>query len=80
MKITVLGPGCAKCDRFAENVRVAVRELGLDAEVEKVSDINEITRHKILRTPGLAIDGELKVWGKVLGVEKIKQLLSAEAE
>lgn len=75
--IQVLGPGCPNCTKLAENAEVAARELGLECEVEKITDINAITSYGIMLTPGLAIDGEVQSSGKVLTVEQIKQMLSA---
>jgi small redox-active disulfide protein 2 len=74
--LQVLGPGCAKCTKLAENAKAAVAELGIDAQIEKVTDINEITDFGVMMTPALAIDGEVKVVGKVPSVEEIKKLLS----
>lgn len=65
MNIKVLGPGCAKCHKLEETVKEAVREMGVDAPVEKVSDMKEITKYPILMTPGLVINDELVVSGKV---------------
>jgi small redox-active disulfide protein 2 len=76
MKIQVLGPGCPKCNRTAENAERAVRELGIQAEVEKVQELSEMMKFSIMLTPGLAIDGEVKSSGKELSVEEIKALLS----
>ena len=74
--LQVLGPGCAKCTKLAENVKAAAAELGINAQVEKVTDINAITGFGVMMTPALVIDGEVKVVGKVPSVEEIKQLLS----
>lgn len=75
-KVQVLGPGCPKCIQLADNVEAAVAELGGGYEIEKVTDINEILSFGIMMTPGLAIDGQLKVSGKVVTVEQIKELLA----
>ena len=75
-KIQVLGTGCPKCTKLAENAEAAVRELGLDFEIEKVTDINEIMNFGVMMTPALALDGEVKVSGKVPSVEEIKEMLS----
>lgn len=75
MKIQVLGPGCAKCHKLEANVRAAVAELGSDAQVEKVEDVAAITSYGVMMTPALAIDGDVKIMGKVPGVEEIKRLL-----
>ena len=74
--IQVLGTGCAKCAKLKENAEQAVRELGIEASVEKVEDINVITGFGVMMTPALAIDGEVKAVGKVSSPEEIKQLLS----
>ncbi len=75
MKIQVLGTGCAKCKLLAEQTERAVRELGLDAEVEKVTEINEILDFGVMMTPALAIDGEVKVVGKVPAIDELKEML-----
>jgi small redox-active disulfide protein 2 len=75
-RIHVLGSGCAKCLKLKENAEAAARELGMEATVEKVEDINEITRFGVMMTPALAIDGEVKSIGKVLSVDDIKKFLA----
>ena len=77
MKIQILGPGCPKCRKLAENAKAAVDELGLDAEIIKVTQINEIISFGTMLTPALAIDGEVKVVGKVPSTEELKTLLSS---
>lgn len=74
-KIQILGPGCANCDRLAENARTAIQETGGDFELVKVTNLTEIASFGIMVTPGLAIDGDVKSSGKVLSVEEIKSLL-----
>ncbi len=74
--IQVLGTGCAKCAKLKENADQAVQELGIEASVEKIEDINVITGFGVMMTPALAIDGEVKAVGKVSSPEEIKQLLS----
>ncbi len=76
MKIQILGSGCAKCNQLRENAEAAARELGLDYEIEKITDFREIARMGALVTPALAIDGKLKLVGKVAGPEEIKPLLA----
>jgi small redox-active disulfide protein 2 len=73
--IEVLGTGCAKCKRLMKNVEKAVDELGIEAEIVKVDDITEIIERGIMLTPGLVVDGELKVSGRVADVREIKELL-----
>jgi small redox-active disulfide protein 2 len=75
MKIQVLGTGCPKCKKLAENAQAAVQEAGLDCEIVKVTDINEIMKFGVMLTPALAIDGQVKVAGKVPGPEEIKKML-----
>lgn len=74
-KIQILGTGCAKCGKLTENAEKAAKELGIQAEVEKVTDIKKIMEFGVMMTPGIAIDGAVKAVGKVLSVEEIKKLL-----
>ncbi|MFC2079131.1 thioredoxin family protein [Candidatus Bipolaricaulota bacterium] len=76
MKIEILGTGCPKCEALAKNVADAVRELGLDAEVAKVTDIVEIADRGVMMTPALSVDDDIKLVGKVATVEEIKTLLA----
>ena len=69
MFIQVLGMGCAKCKTLHETVKKAVQETGVDAEVEKVEDIQKIMAFEILMTPGLVIDGEVKTAGRLPNLE-----------
>ena len=75
-KILVLGPGCPRCNQLAAVAKMAADQLGIDYELKKVQDINDITAHGVLLTPGLIVDGELKVQGKVPSVDQIKQMLA----
>ena len=75
MKIQILGTGCPKCKKLTENVEKAALELGMEFEIEKVTDINEIMAFGVMMTPALAIDGEVKLVGKVSSVEELKTLL-----
>ena len=80
MEIKVLGPGCANCNRMEELAKNAVKELGIDAKVEKITDIGQIVMHGILSTPGLIINGKIKHSGKPLpGLDKVKELIKGEA-
>lgn len=65
MEIRVLGPGCAKCHQLEKTVEEVVKEMGIDTSVEKVSDMKKIMKYPILMTPGLVINDELVVSGKV---------------
>lgn len=71
-KIQILGTGCPKCKQLAENAETAAKELGIEYEIEKVTDINEIIKLGVMMTPGLVIDGQIKASGKVAGSEEIK--------
>ncbi len=75
MKIQVLGTGCPKCKKLEENARKAVEELSLDAEIVKVTSIQEIMDFGVMMTPALAIDGEVKFAGKVPGVDDLKKII-----
>jgi small redox-active disulfide protein 2 len=78
MEIKVLGPGCANCHKMEELAQTAVKELGIDAKIEKISDIQEIMKYT-LSTPGLVVNGKLRHSGKPLpGIEKVKELIKAE--
>jgi len=65
MKIEVLGTGCSKCSVLEELVREIIRKLQIDAEIIKVNDINRIIDYGIPITPGLAVDGVVKVSGRI---------------
>jgi small redox-active disulfide protein 2 len=77
MKIQILGTGCPKCNRLAENADAAARGLGIEYELEKVTDLNEIMRLGVMMTPGLVVDGDVKSVGKVLSIEEIKVLIES---
>jgi small redox-active disulfide protein 2 len=77
MLIQVLGTGCTRCKTLHEMVKKAVEETGVDAEVEKVEDIQKIMAFEILMMPALAINGEVKAAGRVPNVEEIKKLITA---
>ncbi len=74
-KIQILGKGCPNCERLAENAEAAARELGIEYELEKITDLNEIMSFGVMMTPALAIEGEVKSVGKVLSSDEIIQLL-----
>jgi small redox-active disulfide protein 2 len=75
--IQILGTGCAKCQQLAANAEAAAKELGLEYRIEKITDLNRIAEFGIMMTPGLAVDGEVKSFGRVLAPEKIRPLLQA---
>lgn len=73
--LQVLGPGCAKCEMLRRNAEEAVKKTGVEATIEKISDINVITGFGVMATPALAIDGEVKVMGKIASPDEIAALL-----
>ena len=73
--IQILGPGCAKCEKLKHNAEEAVTQSGMAASVEKITDINVITSFGVMVTPALAIDGEVKLVGKIASPEEIAKLL-----
>ena len=73
--IQVLGPGCGKCEKLKKNAEEAVEQSGAEATVEKITDIMQITSFGVMMTPALAIDGEVKIVGKVPSSEEIAKLL-----
>ncbi len=78
MEIKVLGPGCANCQKMEDLAKTAVKELGIDAKIEKISDIQEIMKYT-MSTPGLVVNGKLKHAGKPLpNIEKVKTLIQGE--
>jgi small redox-active disulfide protein 2 len=73
--IQILGTGCPKCTKLAENAEAAAEALGIEYELVKISDLNEMARMGVMVTPGLAIDGQLKSSGRLLSIEEIRNLL-----
>jgi small redox-active disulfide protein 2 len=73
--IKVLGPGCAKCKTTYTNVLEALKQTGIEADVTKIEDIEEMMKYNILTTPVLMIDGVAKIKGRVAEVKEIKDLL-----
>jgi small redox-active disulfide protein 2 len=76
MKIQILGTGCPKCKKLAENAEAAAKALGVAYTLEKVTDINQIMSFGVMMTPALAVDGVVKVVGKVPEFEALKGLLA----
>ncbi|MBW1855008.1 MAG: TM0996/MTH895 family glutaredoxin-like protein [Deltaproteobacteria bacterium] len=76
MKIEILGTGCPKCKRVFQNAEEAVKNLNLDAEIEKVEDIQKIMDAGVMMTPAIVVDSEVKSAGKVLSVDEIKKILA----
>ena len=73
MKIEILGTGCPKCKKTIANAEEAIKELGVDAEIVKVDKINDIMGFGVMMTPALAIDGDVKVAGKIPNPRQIAQ-------
>jgi small redox-active disulfide protein 2 len=74
--IKVLGPGCPKCKTTYNNVLEAVKQMGIEADVKKIEDIEEMMKYNVLTTPVLMIDEVAKVKGRIADVKEIKELLS----
>ena len=72
MEIKVLGPGCPKCQQTEKNVKEAVSELGIDADVEKVKDTLKIAAYGVFGTPAVVVDGEVKSVGKIPSKDEVK--------
>ena len=75
-KLIVLGPGCPRCENLAKLTRQAADQLGIAYQLEKVTDIKQFMQYGLMITPGLVVDGELKVQGKVPSVDELKALLA----
>ena len=75
-RIQILGTGCPKCKKLAENAETAAKELGIEYDIEKVTQINDIMKMGVMVTPALAVDGEVKVAGKVASPDDIKAILA----
>ena len=78
MKIQVLGTGCPKCRKTYENAERAMRDLGICADLEKVEDLKAIMDFGVMVTPALAVDGEVKMAGKIPSVDEIKKILGGK--
>ena len=77
MKIEILGTGCAKCEKLELLTREAVAELGIEAEITKVKELNKIMNYGVMLTPALVIDGVVKTAGKMPGKDEIINLFNA---
>jgi len=75
MKIEVVGPGCARCVTTEKNVREAVKELGIAAEISKVTNVAEFAKKGVMFTPAVIVDSQVKISGKIPTVEEIKKIL-----
>jgi small redox-active disulfide protein 2 len=76
-RIKILGTGCAKCNKLYELTKEAVEALGIENELTKIDDIQEIMKYGIMMTPALVVDDEVKTVGKVPSVDELKEILSA---
>ena len=76
MNIKILGSGCARCHQLGKTTREAVKELGIDAEIEEVKDINKIMEYPILTTPGLVINGQVVCTGRVPAKGELTQFIT----
>lgn len=77
MKIQILGTGCAKCKRLAETTEEAAKALGIQYELEKVTDIVKIMQLGVMMTPALVVDGKVKSIGKVPSVDEVRKILTS---
>ncbi|ACB84342.1 thioredoxin family protein [Natranaerobius thermophilus] len=77
MKIKVMGPGCKNCETVFNRVQEVIKEKGVEADVEKVTDMNEITNAGVLMTPGLVINDEVKISGRVPSKEEIGEVIDS---
>jgi small redox-active disulfide protein 2 len=76
MKIEILGVGCPKCKQLTANAEAAIKELNIQAEIVKVTDIGKITEYGVMMTPALAVDGTVVSSGKILSKDEIKNILT----
>jgi small redox-active disulfide protein 2 len=74
-QVKILGTGCAKCRQLADAVKAVIASEGIEAEVEKVEDIQKIMAYNVLSTPALVVDGEVRSKGRVPGLDELKDLL-----
>ena len=74
-KIQILGTGCPKCKKLTENAEAAAKMLGIQYEIQKVTDINDIIKFGVMLTPALVVDGQVKSVGKVIPPDEIKKML-----
>jgi len=79
MKLEILGTGCPKCKALTVAAEAAADELGLDYDLLKVTDLQEIIAHGVMMTPALAVDGQVLLSGRVPQVEELKQILTEAA-
>jgi len=75
-RIQILGTGCPKCKKLAANAEAAVKDLGIEYEIEKITDINQMMKLGVMMTPALVVDGHVKTIGKVPLPDDIKKMLA----
>ena len=75
-KLQILGTGCSKCKRLTQQVEQAANELGLEHEMVKVTDLQEIISFGVMRTPALAVDGQVKVAGNIPSIDELKRIIA----
>ncbi len=75
-KLIVLGPGCPRCETLAKLTERAADQLGIAYDLEKLTDITQFSKFGLMMTPGLVVDGELKVHGKVPSIDELKAILA----
>ena len=75
-QIKILGPGCRRCEQLTAATKEAADQLGIDYQLEKLTDVTKFADYGVMMTPGLVVDGEVKSQGKVLSADEIKALLS----
>jgi len=80
VKVQILGTGCPKCKALLANAEQAAEQAGKPVEVEKVEDLREIMKFRVLSTPALVINGQVKAAGRVLSADEIKKLLDSSGE
>ncbi len=80
MKIEILGMGCPKCKKTAQNAQMAVEELGINAEIIKVEELDKITEYGVMMTPALVIEGEVKAAGRIPDVREIVDWIKAKTQ
>lgn len=76
MIIKILGTGCSKCEKLEKNLNIALKELNIDATIEKVDDLLELVSYGVMSTPGFVVDDVVKSVGKALSVKEIKKMLT----
>jgi len=78
MEIKILGPGCPRCNEVEKRTKNALAELAVAADVQKVTDFNKIAEYRIFATPGLVINGKVKVSGRIPSLDEIKRWIQEE--